>query len=230
MALIFNVTHTVTFGTHTGEDYQWEMDILRSYSDLDPAPSWASDSAQQVTATDSPIKIDWAKSNDVYKPIIGSKAKINLLELPGTSLPSFTDAGPYEYQVRLRYKRYGESTFNDYWTGFVQSLDSSRSINSEASVVSFTATDGLGVLEDSKISVDLDSPTPLSVFSVLASAIQATGLDLDIYVDSGIRLTSNSADYLTTATIHPHAYGKGGDKNPKLRKLLTKKEVIIINF
>lgn len=224
--LIFNVTHTVTFGTHTGEDYQWELDILRSYDDADPVPGWASNSAQQVTASSSPVKIEWAKDNDVYKPIMGSKAKINLLELPGTTLPTFTNAGPYEYKVRLRYKRYGESTFNDYWTGFIQSLDSSRSINSEASQVSFTATDGLGVMEDSKISVNLESATSLGVFQVLTTAVYQTGLDLDIYVDSGIKLQSNSADYLTNATIHPHAYSEGDDRNPSSRKLLTKKEVI----
>ena len=57
MALIFNVTHTVTFGTFAGEEYQWELDLLRSYDDSEATPSWASDPTVQVTATDSPIEV-----------------------------------------------------------------------------------------------------------------------------------------------------------------------------
>ena len=138
MALIFNVTHTVTFGTFTGENYQWELDLLRSYDDSEATPSWVTDPTVQVTATESPIEIEWMSDNDIYKPIMSSKAVIGLHKILGDALPRFTSSGQFEYQARLRYRRDGEATLNNYWCGFVQSSDGSENISSVLPAMSFT--------------------------------------------------------------------------------------------
>jgi hypothetical protein len=87
MALIFQVTHTVTFGAAAGEDYQWELDLLRSYDDSEAIPSWTADTTVQVTASSSPIEVEWMADSDVYKPIMASKAVISLHKIAGDTLP-----------------------------------------------------------------------------------------------------------------------------------------------
>ena len=67
--------------------------------------------------------------SDVYKPIMASRAKIALHKIAGDYMPRFTSAGQFEYQARLRYRRNGESTLNDYWCGFIQSSDGSEDIS-----------------------------------------------------------------------------------------------------
>lgn len=226
MALTFVVTHSVTFGSTGGTDYQWELDILRSYEGT--APSWASDPVVNLVASGNPIDIEWMSDRDTYKPIIGSKASINLRKVAGTTLPDFTTADPFEYQVRLRYRRPGESSLNDYWTGFVQAIDGSEQIGTASPVISFTATDGLAALEDSTVDVSLDSTTPINLFSKVLESLYQTGLDLDVLVDSKIRTAINNAevDALLSVTSHPYALLKGNDPNPLLRNKMTRKELI----
>lgn len=226
MALTFVVTHTVTFGSTGGTDYQWELDILRSYEGT--APSWASDPVVSLVADRNPIDIEWMSDRDTYKPIIGSKASINLRKIAGTSLPNFTTAGEFEYQVRLRYRRPGESSLNDYWTGFIQAIDGQEQIGTASPVVSFTATDGLAKLEDSTIDVSLDSTTPINLFSKVLESIYQTGLDLDVLVDSKIRTEINNSevDALLSVSSHPYALLLGSDPNPLLRNKMTRKQLI----
>jgi len=224
MALIFAVTHTVTFGTFAGEDYQWELDLLRSYDDGGATPSWASDPVVQVTAADSPIELEWMSDRDSYKPIIGSKAKIDLHNVAGDYLPRFTSAGQFEYQARLRYRRNGESTLNDYWCGFIQSADGTESVSDVSPVNSFTAIDNLGGLEDTTVNVSVDSLTPINLFDKVLEAIRQTGLDLDVLVDSGIR--NASGDALIDVTAHPYSLFTSDEDNVSYRNKLTNKEMI----
>lgn len=226
MALIFNVTHTVTFGTFAGEDYQWELDLLRSYDDSEAVPAWASDTTVQVTATDSPIEVEWMSDSDVYKPIMASKAKIAIHKIAGDYLPRFTSAGQFEYQARLRYRRNGESTLNDYWCGFIQSSDGSESVSSISPTISFTAIDNLGGMEDTTVSVSVDSLVPINLFDKVLEAIRQTGLDLPVLLDSGIRNSSGEA--LNSVTAHPYSlFDTDKDNtNPEYRSKLTSKNMI----
>lgn len=224
MALVFSVTHTVTFGTDAGEDYQWELDLLRSYDDSESVPSWVSDATVQVTATNSPIEVEWMSDSEVYKPIMASKAKVGLHKIIGDNLPRFTSAGQFEYQVRLRYRRNGESTLNDYWCGFIQSSDGSEEISSISPTLEFTATDNLGTMEDSTVTVGLDSLTPINLFDKVLEAIRQTGLDLPVLVESGIRNTTGDA--LINVTAHPYSLFTSTDDNPIYRTKLTNKNVI----
>ncbi len=224
MALIFNVTHTVTFGTFAGEDYQWELDLLRSYDDSEPTPSWASDPTVQVTATNSPVEVEWMSDSDAYKPIMASKAKIALHKIAGNTLPRFTSAGQFEYQARLRYRRNGESTLNDYWCGFVQSSDGSEDVSSISPSVSFTAIDNLGGMEDTTVDVSVDSLTPINLFDKVLEAVRQTGLDLPVLVDSGIQ--NANGDALTDVTAHPYSLFTSDDDNVEYRNKLTSKEMI----
>jgi len=225
MALQFQVTHTVTFGTFAGEDYQWELDLLRSYDDDFAAPSWTLDTTVQVTASNSPIEVEWMSDRDTYKPILGSKARIDLHRLStGPTLPRFTSAGQFEYKARLRYRRNGESTLNDYWCGYIQSSDGNESVNDVSPVTSFTAIDNLAGLEDTMVTVDVTSIAEINIFDKVLEAVYQTGLNLDVLVESGIR--SSLGDALTTSTAHPYSLFTSEEENVLLRERMTNKELI----
>ena len=103
MALIFVPQYTLPFDTEAGTDITWELDILRSYDDAGSVPSWINNPVTPLKGTGNPIKIEWQKDYDLYKPINGSSARIKLLVETEGQYADFNNAGPYEYQVRLRY-------------------------------------------------------------------------------------------------------------------------------
>ena len=225
MALVFVVQHTLTFDTYQGSDIQWEIDILRSYEE-GTTPSWFVDDEGTMVPPDptalvgtaEPIEIEWLRDYDVYKPIQGSQAKLNLVVERAGQYPDFSQAGQFEYQLRLRY-RDAANDLQDYWCGFITAVDGQESVATFPFEISFTATDGLGRLEDSVV----DEPTSqdsTNLFNIVLDSLVETGLGLPVYVDSGIR--NASGDALVDVT----ANGYSLYTNVEDRELLTRKEFI----
>ena len=206
MALVFVTQHTVTFSQNAGKKYQWELDILRSYDDTSATPSWVTDTPTALQGTGNPVAVEWLRDYEVYKPIQGSRAQFNLVidnQSDYDAWRIFSAAGRFEYQVRLRYRREGETTLNDYWCGFIDPVDGQEAINTFPFELGFTAVDGLGRLEDSQ----LPSPTNQDaepLIETLLDTLFQTGQDLDVYIDSGIRLITDSSDALINATANSY--------------------------
>ena len=207
--LIPQVLYTLDFSSDAGAEIDWELDIIGLYDpNVTPLPSWVGQGVQQLVGTGNPIEIEWERDYDVYKPIIGSSAKVNLvIETEGQYL-DFNEARPYEFQVRLRYK--DENNVNqDYWCGFMTSLDGREDVTTFPFTASFTATDGIGLLEQSTAPLPT-STDEANVWTAITEAIYQTGLDLEIYLDSGIRTTANppvtllnGTEALSQCTIDP---------------------------
>ena len=102
MALIFDRQYYLDFDTTTGQDIKWTLEIWRSYEE-GTSPSWVGNETKLV-GTGNPIEIEWSKDFNIYKPIIGSRANINLQIQEAEQYDRFNEARPYEYQVRLNYK------------------------------------------------------------------------------------------------------------------------------
>ena len=206
MALVFVTQYTLPFSTTTGQSIEWELDILRSYDDDDGLPPWINNPVTPLVGSGSPIEITWERDYDVYKPIIGSKAKVNLLVETAGQYADFNNANPYEYQVRLRYVDTND-VMQDYWCGFMTSLDGKEEVGTFPFPVSFTATDGLGLLEEATAEVPT-SITDVNVIDAVSQALYQTGLNLDIYVDSGIQIGDGGtpvvySEALRQVTIDP---------------------------
>ena len=206
MALVFVTQYTLPFSTTTGQNIEWELDILRSYDDDDGLPPWINNPVTPLVGSGNPIEIDWERDYDVYKPIIGSKAKVNLLVQTAGQYADFNDANPYEYQVRLRYVDTND-VMQDYWCGFMTSLDGKEDVGTFPFPVSFTATDGLGLLEEATAEVPT-SITDVNVIDAVSQALYQTGLNLDIYLDSGIQIGDGGtpvvySEALRQVTIDP---------------------------
>ena len=218
MALIFVPQYTLEFDTDAGTDITWELDILRSYDDADPTPPWITDGVTSLIGTESPISIDWQKDYDVYKPINGSRAKINLLVQNAGQYADFNNAGPFEYQVRLRY-RDDMGINQEYWCGYITPLETNESVTTFPFEVNYTATDGLGLLQDRIVAAKL-SANDISPIDTVLSALYETGLDIPVYIDSKIYEGSNDA--LISATTNANSFYK----DEKLIDRITVKEAV----
>ena len=205
MALVPVTQYTLPFSTDTGANIVCELDIRRQYDDADPDGTprtnaeiaafydWitldtdgtlAFPPTQTLTGTAKPIEVEWERDYDVYKPIIGSKAKINLLVERAEQYYDFNEARPYEWQVRLTYEDTNEVAQVG-WIGYFTALDGTENVSTFPFPASFTATDGLGLLEEAKA----EPPTEIvsvKVWDAITEALIQTGLGIPIYLDSGI--------------------------------------------
>ena len=337
MALIFSPVYTVSFDTIAGSDIQYELDILRSYEE-GTTPSWFVDGAPPATKPliggPEPITIEWQKDYNVYKPILGSSAKINLMVTNQQTYDDFNAGSRYEYQSRLRRRvnvlgsgtrvagttftqitgtdvavfnangymnvmisndrdgtvplldstnagrnvyastngganvvfvgtirtdtdlngnllrvrmdRNGNTqadadelnslvnpgaevwladagdsgnattfesgmVFDDVWCGFITPIDGTERVTTFPFGVSFSATDGIGLLEDAvvpeiddTVSGIFDDANDVSLIDVILYSLRQTGLDLPVYINSGI--STASGDALINALANPYSF------------------------
>ena len=221
MALVFVPQYTLDFSTNTGADIKYYITVLRSYDDAGPIPSWINNRTPLV-GTGEPVVIDYERDYDIYKPIQGSKASLNLLvETPG-QYEDFASGLPYEYQLRVQ-KRLTETTFEDVWCGLFNPVDAKEKVSTYPYNISFTALDGLGLLEQSRPG-NSESDAQVNVFDTfIVPALQQTGLDLQIYVDSQIKRFDDDTDGLLNATVSNYARYKDLEGNGEL---FTHKELL----
>ena len=205
--LLFVPQYYLLFDTNAGSDINWRLDILRSYDagpDPDnplPVPSNFR-SETKLVGTGDPISITWEKDYDVYKPINGSSAKINLLVQNEDQYNDFNRAGPFEYQVRLRYKDSNDANV-EYWCGYITPLDSTEAIATFPYEVSYKATDGLGLLQE-KSTKPKTGETAINPINTVLEGLYETGLDLPVRVDSKIYEGSN--DGIISATTSANSF------------------------
>ena len=222
MALVFVPRYELAFDTTAGSDIGWEVDILRSYEDTSPVPSWVSDPIVALVGNAEPIEIEYERDYDVYKPIQGSTANLNLIVESAGQYEDFSNGSPYEYQLRIRY-RDSDNNLQPYWCGFFSPLDSSETVTTFPFGISFTAVDGLGLLEQASPGVTFDD-TNVNVFQTyIVPALAQTGLGLDIYVDSRITASAVPGDALTKVAVSNFARWRDLDG---AGELFTYKEIL----
>ena len=240
MALVPVVQYTLNFDTNAGQSIEYELDIRRTYDDQNPdgsqrtnaqiaaAYDWITLSGGQLDfpdvvpliGTGEPIEIEWERDYDVYKPILGSKAKLNLLIQNAGQYADFNDAGPYEYQVRLRYKD-SSDVFQDYWRGYMTALDGQEEVTTFPFAATYSATDGLGLLEDGFPPVPTVT-TDVKPFDGVLEALIQTGLGIDVLVAANIVLANTTTQALPEVTIDPQWVYTDSDKSERI----TNKELI----
>ena len=105
MALLYPVQYELDFDTNAGADINYTLELLRGYEE-GTTPSWFEGgeppAVRKLVGTGEPITIEYQKDYDVYKPIQGSNAKLNLVVQTDGQYNDFASGGRYEWQVRLR--------------------------------------------------------------------------------------------------------------------------------
>ena len=190
------IKYRLEFDTHTDENtelIEWRMDISQdSYSGV-PMP---------IIGGATPVTIEYQQDNDIYKPIVGSSAKIDLVVTDTVTYDDFNTGGLREYEVNIYYKE--DSNYVLYWRGFMNPVDSSESVRTVPFNVSFTASDYLGLLEQLSISDGDPQSDNGSLFGYIHRGLLQTGCDLPIYVDSKIR--NADGDALLNSTSDPLSF------------------------
>ena len=180
------VLHRLDFDSIPGTEDQsisWRLDIIQDSYSGTPKP---------IIAGASPVVIEYQQDNDVYKPIVGSSAKIRLKVTDDVTYADFNTGGYREYEVVIQYKD-ASDVYHDYWRGFINPIDSREAVTTTPYEIEFTATDYLGLLEQLTINraeVEADGG---NLFGYIHRALLQTGLDLPIYIDSGIQVASGDA-------------------------------------
>ena len=191
------VRYTLPFSTDLGSRIVWELDILEEGFSGTPT---------SIVGTDSPISINYIQDRDVYKPILGSKATISMIATPDFQPARLYEGGEREFEVRLRYRDSGNNLV-DYWYGWISPVEGSETITTFPFELEFIATDGIGLLEQASLDVP-SSGTAVNLFNYITEALTITGLDLPIYINSGIQ--NASGDALLNTTIDPLAFFQDG--------------------
>ena len=221
MALIYVPQYTLPFSTNAGSDIEYLITILRSYDDADPVPSWINNRTPLV-GTGEPIEIRYERAYDIYKSIQGSAARLNLVVEQAGQYEDFANGLPYEYQLMVQ-KRLTETTYENIWCGLFNPVNSTESVTTFPYTLSFTALDGLGLLEQSTPGHS-ESDAQVNAFSTfIVPALTQTGLGLDIYVDSQIQRFDDDTDGLLNTTVSNYARYKNLDDNGEL---FTHKELL----
>lgn len=144
-----------------------------------------------LVGTSSPVVIDYHKDDDIYKPLQGSSMKINVVVPDSTyALPDFNAGTAFQYEVSLEYQ--SGANWIDYWKGFINPIQSNESVSTFPFDVSFTATDRLGLLGQQSLVGENVMHDP-SLIGYVGRALRQTGLELPLYVDSGIRNANGDA-------------------------------------
>ena len=216
MALIYPVQYELNFDTIAGSDIEWTLEILRGYEE-GTTPTWFEGglppAVRPLTGTSEPIIIDAQKDYTVNKPIQGTTGRINLIVEREGQYNDFASGSRYEWRVRLR--KTGSST--PYFEGFIDPVDSDEQINTFPFKVSYTIIDGLGKLGEATIpgientTAGIYSGTDnVSLLSVIQYVLEQTGLDYDLYIDSGIE--SPTGDAIITAMVDPYSFYQDTDR------------------
>ena len=207
-----SVIYTVTFDTNQGREITYELDIIAEVNDI-TIPGYTGTALPLVLDGQAPVTIEWTRRDDVYQPITGSTMAINLWVEQDGQYIDFNSAGERVFEVRLR-RVAAQATeltpriLEDVWCGFIQPFDYAESVTTYPFQVRLEATDQLGLLDTQLYPVGATTPITTTdrifLFDVVTDAITQTALNLDIYVDSGIR--SFGGDALTSAQVTQYAF------------------------
>lgn len=123
-----------------------------------------------------PVKISWQSSDDFYKPIIGSKCTIQLLETETTNYDDFYKFDEREYKINVYYGKslatnYEERVFdNDTTIESLGCIDDTLNFNSFFSSFADRVNDNFGVMES-----DLCWKSQLTDFNIVDYDLYWTG-------------------------------------------------------
>ena len=155
-----------------------------------------------------PISIEHIRRDNPYDPILGSAAVINLLVTDDTTYIDFNSSPALTWEVRLRYKDTSNND-QDYWCGYIVPEDGKEQVTTTPFPVSFTATDGLGLLGQhlypiGEETVAINSTDPVNCVDLITELLRQTGNELDLYIWTGIENTTG--DFLVNTSLLQNAF------------------------
>lgn len=179
--------------------------------------------ASSMVGGSEPVTIKWNAQDDIYSPIIGSTAIINLVVTDDVTYDDFYSADEREYQVKVFYKD-ASNNYQLYWIGWLVADRYREVIQSTPYNLQLNAIDGLGTLNSFDAPLyykDIsgnDRETALPPINYIADILGNLDLGLSIY-------TSNELEHRISSSgnnIYDQMWDAVGT-NPRPAYALTKK-------
>lgn len=158
-----------------------------------------SGSVLPMVGAGEPIEITWNVDDNIYSPIIGSRATVNLLVTDSVSYDNFYEFDEREYQVKLSY--WDGAAYQTYWIGWLTVDSFTESITSTPYQISLSALDGLGTLSKYETPMyDSGSSEPIQrakpPINYFADILANLGLGLSIYTSNELITTTSTAQWI----------------------------------
>ena len=150
-----------------------------------------------MVATENPCVISWEKDDDIYSPIIGSSATVNLFVTDTVSYDNFYEFDEREYQLKVSY--WDGSAYQTYWLGWITTDTYLEAITSTPYQISLKALDGLGTLSKYETPLyDNGASNPLNTakppITYFADILNNLGLGFDIYTSTELITTASTTE------------------------------------
>lgn len=144
----------------------------------------------------NPCTITWEQDDDVYTPIIGSTATLNIMVTDAISYDNFYEYDEREYQIKVSY--WDGAAYQTYWKGWLTTDSYVEAITSAPYSITLKALDGLGTLSKYQTPLyDNGAAEPANVAKppiyYFADILNNLGLDFDIYTSTELLTTSSSS-------------------------------------
>jgi len=177
-----------------------------------------------MIGTNDPISIEWLTDDDIYEPIIGSVAEVNLMVTDSVTYDNFYEYGEIEYQLVLQFEE-SAGSFATYWKGFITNDIYSEAIITTPYTLSIRATDGLGSLDGFDCWYPETGENTQILWKYLYKCLELTGLNFDIWISCDLRYTTSSWENIfNQVSIHKESVFKDNytirDAKEVLRSIL----------
>jgi hypothetical protein len=145
-----------------------------------------------AVGTGNPIVITYQQDDDVYSPIIGSSAKINLYVTDDVSYDDLYTEDEREFKVTLYFWDNTYGGYVVYWQGFIIPDAFQEVITSKPYAFTISASDQLGVLDGYNHGL---RSAIYDIKTIIEHCIDYTDLGLNYDYDIMLGLEGSTADY-----------------------------------
>lgn len=180
-----------------GVKYRLEFsDLKENKKKIEILKNNYSGSVLPMAGSSNPCTITWEQDDDIYSPIIGSTATLNLMVTDAISYDNFYEYDEREYQVKVSY--WDGAAYQTYWIGWLTTDSYVEAITSTPYNITLKALDGLGTLSKYQTPLyDNGTTEPVNVakppINYFADILNNLGLGFDIYTSTELLTTSSSS-------------------------------------
>jgi hypothetical protein len=156
-----------------------------------------------------PMTIEWKADEDIYEPLIGSSAKLNLKVTNEVTYDNFFEYDEREYKLILYFQE-SVGVWSVYWAGFITNDVYQEAIITPPYNIELTAIDGLGQLKgfNTWLPDTLTEPKNTFLWEFIYQNLAQLALDFDIWISNDIRsgISGNWSNIYEDLLIKTNAY------------------------
>jgi len=156
-----------------------------------------------------PMTIEWKADDDIYEPLVGSSATLNLKVTNDVTYDNFFEYDEREYKLILYFQE-SVGVWSIYWAGFITNDVYQEAIITPPYNIELTAIDGLGQLKgfNTWLPDTLDESKNTFLWEFIYQNLAQLGLDFDIWISNDIRsgISGNWSNIYEDLLIKTNAY------------------------